>query len=239
MPKAKIFLVPNVLSDQPPDKIFGKDIYNAIENTNHFIVEHIREARRLLVKLGFKGKLDQITFYELNKHTSEEDISTFLEPAKAGKNIAVISDAGCPGIADPGAEIVAMAHQKNIQVVPLVGPSSILLALISSGLGGQNFQFHGYIGKDPVQRTKDIKKMEANSANSTQIFMETPFRNKKILEDLLNTLSDNCKLCIASNITASNEYIATKSISEWKKTNLPDLNKKPTIFLIRKKNEQR
>lgn len=234
MPKAKLFLIPNLLSDQPPDKFFGKDIYEAIEKTNYFIVEHVREARRFLVKMGFKEKLDKITFFELNKHTAEEDISTFLEPAKSGENIGIISDAGCPGIADPGAEIVAMAHKKNIRVIPLIGPSSILLALISSGLGGQNFQFHGYIGKDTAQRAKDIKKMETASINSTQIFMETPFRNKKMLDDLLSTLSDNCKLCIACDITASNEYIVTKSISDWKKSQIPDLNKRPTIFLIRK-----
>ena len=234
MPKAKLFLIPNVLSDRPVEHFFGKEVYNAINSCNYFIVEHIREARRLLVKLGFKEKLEQIQFFELNKHTAEEEIAGFLAPAKKGENIGIISDAGCSGIADPGAEIVAMAHQNNIKVVPLVGPSSILLALISSGLGGQNFHFHGYIAKEGAQRSKEIKRMENSSANTTQIFMETPFRNKKLLEDLLTTLSDNCKLCIACDITADSEYIVTKTVANWKKTNIPELNKRPCIFLLRR-----
>lgn len=234
MAKAKLYLIPNVLSDQAVDGFFGKEVYKAIENSNHFIVEHIREARRFLVKMGFKEKLDNIQFYELNKHTTEEEISTFLKAALAGENMGIISDAGCPGIADPGAEIVAMAHKQNIQVVPLVGPSSILLALISSGLGGQSFQFHGYIAKDTAERAKDIRRMESHSTHTTQIFMETPFRNKKMVEDLLANLNDNCKLCIACDITSNREYIHTKTVADWKKTKIPDLNKRPSIFLIAK-----
>lgn len=234
MTKAKLYLIPNTLGDTPPHTIFGKKLYDTVENIRHFVVEHEKEARRLLVKLGFKDQLDEIYFYPLNKHTKEEDISTYLEPISNGLNMGIISDAGCPGIADPGAEVVAMAHQKNIRVVPLIGPSSILLALISSGLGGQEFCFNGYLHKDQSSRQKQLKILENAAHAKTQIFMETPYRNMSLLEDLLQHLSASCRLCIACDLSLASEYIVTKKVEEWKKTNIPNLNKRPTIFLIRK-----
>ena len=234
MTKAKVYLIPNTLGDSSPDQIFGKQLLDVLNQTSYYIVEHEREARRFLVKMGLKEKLEQITFFVLNKHTNEQDISSFLNPVVKGHHVGIISDAGCPGIADPGADVVKLAHQKNIRVVPLVGPSSILLALIGSGLGGQAFSFNGYLSKDQNSRIKDIKKLESISAKSTQIFMETPYRNMAILEDLLNTLSEGTNLCIACDLTLQTEYIVTKRAGDWKKTNIPNLNKRPCIFLIRR-----
>lgn len=234
MSKAKLYLIPNTLGDTAPDQIFGKKLYETVENIDHFIVEHQREARRFLIKLGFKEKLEHMHFYVLNKHTEEEQISTYLNPIFEDKNVGIISDAGCPGIADPGAEVVAIAHKKKIRVVPLVGPSSILLALISSGLGGQEFSFNGYLPKDQSTRNKHIRALENASAGKTQIFMETPYRNMNIVEDLLNTLSEATNLCIACDLNLATEYIVSKKVAEWKKTNIPNLNKRPCIFLIRR-----
>ena len=177
--------------------------------------------------------IDDCTFFEINKHTEESDLPKFLEPLVQGKNMAVISEAGCPGVADPGADVVRLAHNKGCKVVPVVGPSSILLALMASGLNGQNFAFRGYLPVKQNERSKVIQHLDkkVRSNGQTQIFIETPYRNNQLTVDLIKNCSSNTLLCIAANLTAENEYIQTKSIQHWK-GNVRDLHKIPVIFLI-------
>lgn len=230
---ANLFLVPNVLSDADWQMVLPANIYRVLTDTRFFIVENIRTARRFMKQVNKEIDIDQLTFFELNKHTQSSEIPAFLEPLEKGEDVAVISEAGCPGVADPGAEIVKLAHLKGISVVPLVGPSSILLSLMASGLNGQNFAFNGYLPVKPGARTKAINLLErkAKIEQQTQIFIETPYRNNQLITDLLKTCSTSALLCIAANITAENEFISTKTIGEWKK-NVPDLHKQPAIFLI-------
>jgi 16S rRNA (cytidine1402-2'-O)-methyltransferase len=201
-----------------------------------FIAERAKTARHFLKALETPVRFNEMTFYELNKRTPAEEIQHFLVDAENGKNVGLLSEAGCPAVADPGAIIVELAHKKGIEVVPLVGPSSILLALMASGLNGQNFAFVGYIGVKKGERHKDIKRLEqlAHRHNQTQIFIETPYRNMAMLEDLLKTLSPTTRLCVAANLTLETEWIATKTVQEWKKSKLPALHKLPAIFLIGK-----
>ena len=206
-----------------------------INNIDEYIVEDERSARRFLKKSGINKSLPEIIFHSLNKHSKTEEVNSYLNAIESGKNIGVISEAGCPGIADPGAEIVLMAHKKNIKVIPLVGPSSILLALMASGFNGQHFTFHGYLPKEQKERIKKLKDLEnaAFQKNETQLFIETPFRNQHLLEDIINTCRASTLLCIACDITLPGEFIQTKSIHEWK-NKLPEINKRPAIFLIYK-----
>ena len=178
--------------------------------------------------------IDELTFYPLNKHTSPEDISGYLKPLAEGQAMGVISEAGCPAVADPGA-VVAIAQRRNMKVVPLVGPSSIILSVMGSGFNGQSFAFHGYLPIEPSERMKRIKELEQRiyTENQTQLFIETPYRNNKMMEDILKACRPQTKLCIAANITCEGEYIHTKTIKEWK-GKLPDLAKIPCIFLIYK-----
>jgi len=231
--KAKIYLIPTTLGESEISTVIPQNIKSIIEELNVFIVENIRTARRYIRKVSNTKVIDDITFFELNKHTNNNEISSFLQPAIEGKNIGIISEAGNPGIADPGASIVNIAHRKGIQVVPLVGPSSILLALISSGLNGQNFAFNGYL---PIKANEKVKKIQflenrSKQENQSQIFMETPFRNMKILDDIFSACRNNTLLCIATDITLKSEFIQTKTIIEWKK-NKPQINKRPTIFIL-------
>jgi 16S rRNA (cytidine1402-2'-O)-methyltransferase len=230
---ANLYLVPNVLSDADWQTVLPANVYRVLTDTRFFIVENIRTARRFMKQVNKEIYIDQLTFFELNKHTQASEIPAFLEPLEKGEDVAVISEAGCPGIADPGAEIVKLAHLKSISVVPLVGPSSILLSLMASGLNGQNFAFNGYLPVQSGARSKAISKLEkkAKIERQTQIFIETPYRNNQLIADLLKTCSASTLLCIAANITAENEFISTKTIAEWKK-NTPDLHKQPAIFLI-------
>ena len=179
--------------------------------------------------------IDALTFYPLNKHTSPEDISGYLKPLVGGASMGVISEAGCPAVADPGADVVAIAQRKKLKVVPLVGPSSIILSVMASGFNGQSFAFHGYLPIDASERTNTIKKLEGRiySEHQTQLFIETPYRNNKLAEELIRTCRPSTKLCIASNITCEDEYIHTRPVKEWA-GKVPDLSKKPTIFLIYK-----
>jgi 16S rRNA (cytidine1402-2'-O)-methyltransferase len=201
----------------------------------HFIVENVRTARRFLKQAVPEISIDDLTFYTLNKHTSKEELSGFLKPIEAGFPVGIISEAGCPAIADPGADIVAIAQQKNIRVIPLVGPSSILLALMASGFNGQSFAFLGYLPIDQDQRVKTLKLLEQRiyAEDQTQLFIETPYRNGKMLEDILKTCKPATKLCIAADITLESEFIKTKSITEWKKQ-IPELSKRPCIFALYK-----
>lgn len=230
---ANLFLVPNVLSDADWQTVLPANVYRVLTDTRFFIVENIRTARRFMKQVNKEIDIDQLTFFELNKHTQTSEIPAFLEPLEKGEDVAVISEAGCPGVADPGAEIVKLAHLKGISVVPLVGPSSILLSLMASGLNGQNFAFNGYLPVKSGARVKAINLLEkrAKIEQQTQIFIETPYRNNQLIADLLKTCSTSTLLCIAANITAENEFISTKPIAEWKK-NVPDLHKQAAIFLI-------
>lgn len=230
---AKLFLVPNVLSDGDWQNVLPAGVLPVLTNTRYFIVENIRTARRFMKQVNKDIDIDRLTFFELNKHTKPNEIPSFLEPIEKGEDIAVISEAGCPGVADPGADIVKLAHKKGFRVVPLVGPSSILLSLMASGLNGQNFAFNGYLPVHKGERAKAISQLEKKVKNEqqTQIFIETPYRNNQLIADLLKTCSSSTLLCIAANITGENELIATKSVGEWKKE-VPDLHKQPAIFLI-------
>lgn len=232
--KPVLYLIPNTLGDSTLESVMPTDLANTIRGIKYFIVEDIRNARRYLSKTG-GFVIDDLNFFELNKHTPKEEMSQFLEPIKNGFSMGIISEAGLPGIADPGAEIVALAHQKKFAVKPLVGPSSILLALIASGMNGQSFVFHGYLPIKPHERIKKLKQIEAVSEreNQTQIFMETPYRNQKFLTDILQNCHQNTRLCIAADITLSTEFIQTKTIGEWKKQ-VPNLQKRPTIFVLQR-----
>lgn len=232
---AALYLVPNTLSDDEWQNVLPSSILSVVSETRFYTVENLRNARRFLKQINNEINIDELTFFELNKHTSSDELPAFLKPLEQNENVAVISEAGCPGVADPGAEIVKIAHQKGYKVVPLTGPSSVILALMASGLNGQNFAFNGYLPVKQQERTKVILNLEKQVylSGQTQIFIETPYRNNQIIDDLLKTCSSSTLLCIAANLTGKNEFIATKTISVWKKTK-PDLHKQPAIFLIGK-----
>jgi 16S rRNA (cytidine1402-2'-O)-methyltransferase len=234
METASLYLIPVPLGETEISKVlpsFNKDIILSI---NHFIVENVRTARRFLKQIEPKINMDNLIFYTLNKHVSSTELSNFIQPAEDGFSLGVISEAGCPAIADPGADIVAIAQQKGIRVVPLVGPSSILLALMASGFNGQSFAFNGYLPVDNEARIKALKSLEQRiySEHQTQLFIETPYRNEKIAETILKTCRPHTKLCIAADITLETEWIVTRSIAEWKKQTLPNLAKRPCIFAL-------
>jgi 16S rRNA (cytidine1402-2'-O)-methyltransferase len=233
--QASLYLIPVTLGETPIENVLPAYNKTIIVQLKYFIVENIRSARRFLKKTEPSINIDELTFYELNKHTNLSDIERYLLPISKGESVGVISEAGCPAIADPGADIVAIAQRKNMTVVPLVGPSSILLSLMASGFNGQSFAFHGYLPIDGGERVKRIKQLEQRiySEDQTQIFIETPYRNLKLVEDLIKNCTPSTKLCIAMNITCEDEYIKTLPIKEWAKR-LPDMNKKPCIFLIYK-----
>ena len=202
----------------------------------HFIVEDIRSARRFLKKVDKDIDIDTLTFYPLNKHTSAEAISGYLNPLQEGFSMGVISEAGCPAVADPGADVVAIAQRRNLKVVPLVGPSSIILSVMASGFNGQSFAFNGYLPIEAGERAKKIKMLEQRIYNEhqTQLFIETPYRNNKMVEEILHQCRPQTKLCIAANITCEGEFIRTRTIGEWKQAKVPDLSKIPCIFLLYK-----
>lgn len=230
-----LYLLPVTLGDTPIEKVLPAYNKEIILGIKHFIVEDVRSARRFLKKVEASINIDELTFYPLNKHTSPDDLSGYLKPLQEGYSMGVISEAGCPAVADPGADVVAIAQRKNLKVVPLVGPSSIILSVMGSGFNGQSFAFHGYLPIEATDRIKRLKELEGRiySENQTQLFIETPYRNNKMMEDILKTCRPQTKLCIAANITCEGEYIHTKTIREWK-GHLPDLTKVPCIFLIYK-----
>jgi len=233
MKKGTLYLVPNLLGGGNYDYCLPHNYGTILSNIHFFIVEDIRNARRFLKYGHYISSFDDVVFLLLNKHTQAETYSSFLLEAEKGHDIAMISEAGCPCIADPGAIIVEMAHHKNINVKPLVGPSSIILALMASGFNGQNFCFNGYIPIKPYERQKKIKELEKKALHDkqTQIFIETPYRNQKLFEDILNTAHHNTKLCLACNLTLDDESIKTHTIAEWKRIKI-DINKKQLVFLI-------
>jgi 16S rRNA (cytidine1402-2'-O)-methyltransferase len=229
----KVYLIPNTLGDSRPGDVIPAGVIEILHSLDHFIVENIRNARRFLVKTGYPRTIDNIIFFELNKHTPESDIPGFLFPCEQGKDIGLLSEAGVPAIADPGAAIVEIAHRKGIRVVPLTGPSSILMALMASGFNGQSFSFRGYLPVDKQELSTALKDLEARSKreNQTQIFIETPYRNMRLLEEILSVCKPGTKLCIAKNLTTDAESIEVRSIGEWKKSKT-DLDKQPAVFLI-------
>ena len=233
MVRGKLYLIPSSLSNSPTSNVFPDFNEEIVQSLNEFIVEELKTARRFLRRTGYSKSFDEVTFHLLNEHTDVTHIQTYLDSVNKGKDIGLLSEAGSPCIADPGSEIVRIAHSLNIQVVPLVGPSSILLALIASGFNGQNFVFNGYLPRDKRERVNKIKELERNAVrfNQTQIFMETPYRNKQMFDSLVNTCSSTTSLCIACNLTSEEEYISTKTIRDWKKE-VPDIHKKPAVFLI-------
>lgn len=231
--KGKLYLIPTTLGDTAPLEVLPISIKRAIENINYYIVENEKTARRSIKKISSGKSQPSLHIEVLNKYTEAQSLPGFLQPCIEGHDIGILSEAGCPGIADPGAEVVRIAHEKEIQVVPLVGPSSIFLALMASGMNGQNFAFKGYLPIDSGERKKAIKLMEkiSKEQQQSQICIETPYRNDKLLQELLKTLSEQTQLCVACDITLPTEYIVTKTVRDWKNTPV-ELHKRPAIFII-------
>ncbi|EPR66513.1 SAM-dependent methyltransferase [Cyclobacterium qasimii] len=231
--KGILYLIPNVLVLETGQDIMAPVVKNVIAATSHYLVEDFRTARRYISSLKLGVNLEEVHLEKLDKKTPELQLKKLLAPLLKGHDVGILSEAGCPGIADPGANAVALAHKLGIKVVPLPGPSSMFMALMGSGFNGQSFTFNGYLPIDRKDRVQAIKELEAKSIreNTTQMFMETPFRNNRMIEDLLANLSSNTLLCIASNITGTDEMILTKKVADWRKKH-PDLHKIPAVFLI-------
>ena len=232
--KGKLYLIPIPISSRELDWVIPSAVQTSIADISHFIVEHPKTARQFLKQINTVLPLQAIDLQIMDEHTAFRDLETLLHPILAGYDVGLLSEAGCPAIADPVAELVRMAHQKKIIVIPLVGPSSILLALMASGLNGQCFAFNGYLPTDKHEREEKIRKLERISIDQkqTQIFIEAPYRNQKVFEHLVTTCQADTELCIASHLTSIEEWIVTRSIREWRSTTLPDINKIPTIFLL-------
>ena len=232
-----LFLIPTVLAEDTANQVISPQVKDTVRNLKYFIVENLRTARRYVKSICPELVIEQLKFVQIDKDATPSQVQTSLKPLlDEGIDAGIISEAGCPGIADPGAEVVKYAHQKSIKVVPFAGPSAILLSLMGSGFNGQRFTFHGYLPIEKQERVLSIRNLEKEmmQRDQTQLFMETPYRNNKLLEDLVQNLSGNTKLCIAANITSpSHELIKTDTISNWKKK-LPDLHKQPAVFLIYK-----
>lgn len=231
----KLYLIPTTLGETEPLEVMPLSVKKVVEQIDYYIVENEKSARRFIKKISPKKQQPTLTIKLLDKYAIEEETQKYLDVCQQGFNVGLLSEAGVPAIADPGASIVKLAHHKNIQVVPLVGPSSILMAMMSSGMNGQNFAFNGYLPIDKGDRKRALKELERISVdkNQSQIFIETPYRNEKMLADLKASLSPNTNLCIAADITLPSEYIKTMSIKDWKHQQ-PDLHKKPAIFIIHK-----
>jgi len=232
MATGKIFLIPVTLGDDDYRKVIPEKVLTITRSLRLFVVEDLRSARRYLRLIDKDFPINESTFEELNEHTNESEIGHFLEPVLKGTDMGIMSESGLPGIADPGAILISIAHRKKIRIIPFAGPSSILMALISSGLNGQNFTFNGYLPVRPADRVIKIRELEKKSHDGfAQIFMETPYRNQRMLESVLSTCSNDTQLCIAVNITLPDEFIRTMSIAEWKKY-IPQINDRMAIFIL-------
>ena len=233
--KGKLYLIPTRLGDNAPLEVLPISIKRIIEAVDDYIVENEKTARRFIKKISSNKSQASLKINILNKFTDENELPGYLNACMEGKHVGLLSEAGCPGIADPGSEIVKIAHLRDIQVVPLVGPSSILLALMSSGMNGQNFAFNGYLPIEKSERKASLKQLERLSfeKKQSQIFIETPYRNNNMLESICASLNDRTRICIACDITLPTEYIKTKTVKEWKRT-IVDLHKRPSIFIIQK-----
>lgn len=233
----KLYLIPTVLSPTPLDCVLPSGNTVIIRSVKHFIVENVRTARRFLKQVDRDINIDDLTFFELNQHTDRTTIAAYLTPLKEGYDMGIISEAGCPAIADPGADVVGIAQTKGYHVIPLVGPSSILMSLMASGFNGQSFAFIGYLPIEKSVRNSRLKQLEKRiyTEQQTQIFIETPYRNMQLLDELCSTLQPQTKLCVACDITGEEEMIRTRTIAEWKKQKQNiDIHKRPAIFLIYK-----
>lgn len=243
--EAAIYLIPVTLGDTPIEQVLPAYNHDVIVDIRHFVVENIRSARRFLKKVEPSIDIDSLTFYELNQHTDRKQIDSYLDPVvKQKQPLGIISEAGCPAVADPGADVVAIAQRKGLKVVPLVGPSSMIMSVMASGLNGQSFAFNGYLPIDDNQRVKRIKQLESRAydEDQTQLFIETPYRNIRMMQTLLQTLRPQSRICLASNITCPDELIKTHTVAEWKQLlkgkSEEELSKLvprvPSIFLIYK-----
>ncbi|WP_411894803.1 SAM-dependent methyltransferase [Winogradskyella sp. A2] len=231
----KLYLIPTRLGDNPPLEVLPISIKKIIEGLDDYIVENEKTARRFIKRVTPSKSQPSLNLSVLNKYTTIEERNSYLNPCLTGTSVGLLSEAGCPAIADPGAEIVKLAHEMNIRVIPLVGPSSIILALMASGMNGQNFAFNGYLPIDKAERKSKLKSLERISSeqNQTQIFIETPYRNNKLLEDLVATLHPNTQICVACDITLPTEFIRTMPSKDWKFIK-EDLHKRPAIFILKK-----
>lgn len=229
-----LYLIPCTLGDTPVEQVLPQHVIALARKLKHFVVEQPKSARQFLSALKPEQPIQSLHFASLNEHTAASELTHLLAPLLEGHDVGIISEAGCPGIADPGADLVLLAHRHNIRVVPLVGPSSILLALMASGLNGQRFAFHGYLPVEEAARNKEIAALEAESARrqQTQLFIETPYRNDKLFAALLTHCRPHTLLCVATDITLSSEQISTYPIGQWKSQPVPQLNKHPSLFLL-------
>lgn len=233
---AALYLIPVSLGGNDLSRVLPSYNKEVILSIRHFIVEEVRTARRFLKQVERTIDIDSLTFYPIGKHSDQSRVSSYLVPLRKGLPVGVISEAGCPAVADPGADVVAIAQREGLKVVPLVGPSSILLSVMASGFNGQSFAFHGYLPIDAAARAKRLRQLEARAAaeNQTQLFIETPYRNAKLFADICSACGERTRLCVAAGLTTNKEYIRTRTIGEWKRSGLPDLGKIPAIFLIYK-----
>ncbi|MDO4190235.1 MAG: SAM-dependent methyltransferase [Bacteroidales bacterium] len=234
---AKLFLIPTVLSDAPLNNVLPSGNTDIIKQLRYFIVENIRTARRFLKQVDKTINIDELTFFELNQHTPATEVEKLLQPLlNQNHDMGIISEAGCPAVADPGADVVAIAQRHHVTIVPLVGPSSILLSVMGSGFNGQSFAFNGYLPIEHTERQKRLKTLErrAYTEDQTQIFIETPYRNLQLFQEMCTTLQPNTRLCIACNLTAESQSIVTRTIAQWRQQTPETIHKIPTIFLIYK-----
>jgi 16S rRNA (cytidine1402-2'-O)-methyltransferase len=234
MNKGRLYLIPVPLGPLPADSALPQQVCELAKQLKYFVAENAKSARAFLKSLPSDTPLQQIDINELNEHTSSSVLPELLLPVLEGKDIGLISEAGCPAVADPGANLVALAHDLGIRVVPLIGPSSILLALMGSGLSGQNFAFHGYLPAKDDQRQKRLKELEKDSRQEkrTQIFIETPYRNRQMLETLIQACAQNTRICVATDLTLGSEKIMTCTPAEWRRRGVPNIDRRPTVFLL-------
>ncbi len=229
-----LYLIPVTLGDDLIQKALPPDVVSITQKLDTFVVENEKTARRFLGAIKTHKPVRELVMLTLNEHTTDQELPALKASLLEGRDIGLMSEAGCPGVADPGAKLAALAHRKGIRVAPLVGPSSILLGLMASGLDGQRFTFLGYIPSEKAARVQKLREIEQTSRKNreTQIFIETPYRNQHLLEDILASCNGETRLCIACNVSLEDELIVTKRIADWKNTSLPDLHKKPTVFLL-------
>ncbi|WP_313954021.1 SAM-dependent methyltransferase [Accumulibacter sp.] len=234
MNKGKLYLIPVPLGKTAVIAVLPQAVIACAQGLGHFVAENAKSARAFLKSLPCTLPLQQIAIQELNEHTPAGALPALLAPLMAGTDVGLISEAGCPAVADPGATLVALAHQEGLQVVPMTGPSSILLALMGSGLSGQSFAFHGYLPSAPGEREKRLRELEKESRQGqrAQIFIETPYRNQQMLESLIKTCAPATRICVATDLTLDSEQITTRQVSAWQRQPLPEINRRPTVFLL-------
>ena len=231
--KGKLYLIPSPLGEGDPREVLAGGVFDCIRHVTTYVVEEVRTARRFLSAAGLKGSIDSLTFYELNEHTAAADAAGYVALLENGTDVGLISEAGLPAVADPGSILVAAAHAKDIEVVPLVGPSSLMMALMSSGLNGQSFAFTGYLPVKPQERRARLQELEKLSRriNQTQIIIETPYRNDSLMADMLATLSAETRLCVAANITQPDAFIRTRTVGQWRSADIT-IGKRPCVFVL-------